>query len=67
MEYQPLGRTGVRVSKLCLGAMMFGDWETKITMAVSRSFAERSAPGSTSSTRPTSIRAASCISRAIAN
>jgi hypothetical protein len=22
----PLGRTGVSVSKLCLGAMMFGDW-----------------------------------------
>src|SRR6188472_1751263 len=26
MEYRPLGRTGVSVSKLCLGAMMFGDW-----------------------------------------
>ena len=24
MEYRPLGRTGVSVSKLCLGAMMFG-------------------------------------------
>ncbi len=24
MEYRPLGRTGVRVSQLCLGAMMFG-------------------------------------------
>lgn len=24
MEYRPLGRTGVRVSPLCLGAMMFG-------------------------------------------
>jgi aryl-alcohol dehydrogenase-like predicted oxidoreductase len=29
MEYRSLGRTGVRVSKLCLGAMMFGDWGTK--------------------------------------
>jgi aryl-alcohol dehydrogenase-like predicted oxidoreductase len=29
MEYRPLGRTGVQVSKLCLGAMMFGDWGTK--------------------------------------
>ena len=29
MEYRPLGRTGVSVSKLCLGAMMFGDWGTK--------------------------------------
>src|ERR1700740_3089407 len=26
MEYTTLGRTGVRVSPLCLGAMMFGQW-----------------------------------------
>jgi aryl-alcohol dehydrogenase-like predicted oxidoreductase len=26
MEPRPLGRTGVRVSPLCLGAMMFGAW-----------------------------------------
>jgi aryl-alcohol dehydrogenase-like predicted oxidoreductase len=26
MEIRPLGRTGVKVSSLCLGAMMFGDW-----------------------------------------
>jgi aryl-alcohol dehydrogenase-like predicted oxidoreductase len=26
MELRPLGRTGVQVSKLCLGAMMFGEW-----------------------------------------
>jgi hypothetical protein len=26
MEYRPLGRTGVKVSALCLGAMMFGPW-----------------------------------------
>src|ERR1700742_1330117 len=24
MEYRPLGRTGISVSQLCLGAMMFG-------------------------------------------
>jgi aryl-alcohol dehydrogenase-like predicted oxidoreductase len=29
MEHRPLERTGVSVSKLCLGAMMFGDWGTK--------------------------------------
>ena len=29
MEHRPLGRTGVQVSKLCLGTMMFGDWGTK--------------------------------------
>jgi len=29
MEHRPLGRTGVSVSKLCLGAMMFGAWGTK--------------------------------------
>ena len=26
MKYQTLGRTGVKVSELCLGAMMFGAW-----------------------------------------
>src|SRR5512142_2421667 len=26
MNYRTLGRTGVRVSPLCLGAMMFGAW-----------------------------------------
>ncbi len=26
MEYRPLGRTGIQVSELCLGAMMFGQW-----------------------------------------
>ena len=26
MEYRPLGHTGVKVSPLCLGAMMFGEW-----------------------------------------
>jgi aryl-alcohol dehydrogenase-like predicted oxidoreductase len=29
MEYRRLGRTGVTVSTLCLGAMMFGDWGAK--------------------------------------
>ncbi|MFC4069063.1 aldo/keto reductase [Actinoplanes subglobosus] len=29
MQLRPLGRTGVQVSKLCLGTMMFGDWGTK--------------------------------------
>src|SRR5256885_10121131 len=26
MDYRPLGRTSVQVSKLCLGTMMFGVW-----------------------------------------
>src|SRR5919112_446039 len=29
MEHRHLGRTGVSVSKLCLGTMMFGAWGTK--------------------------------------
>jgi aryl-alcohol dehydrogenase-like predicted oxidoreductase len=29
VEYRQLGRTGVTVSSLCLGAMMFGEWGTK--------------------------------------
>jgi aryl-alcohol dehydrogenase-like predicted oxidoreductase len=28
MEYRILGRTGIKVSPLCLGAMMFGAWGT---------------------------------------
>jgi aryl-alcohol dehydrogenase-like predicted oxidoreductase len=28
MEYRTLGRTGMSVSSLCLGAMMFGNWGT---------------------------------------
>jgi hypothetical protein len=26
MEYRPLKRTGIHVSRLCLGTMMFGAW-----------------------------------------
>jgi aryl-alcohol dehydrogenase-like predicted oxidoreductase len=29
MNYRTLGHTGVKVSPLCLGAMMFGDWGNK--------------------------------------
>ena len=29
MQHHQLGRTGISVSKLCLGAMMFGNWGTK--------------------------------------
>ncbi len=29
MQQRPLGRTGVSVSSLCLGTMMFGEWGTK--------------------------------------
>ncbi len=29
MEHRLLGWTGVSISKLCLGAMMFGAWGTK--------------------------------------
>ncbi len=28
MEYRTLGRTGITVSEMCLGTMMFGDWGT---------------------------------------
>jgi aryl-alcohol dehydrogenase-like predicted oxidoreductase len=36
MEQRILGRTGVSVSKLCLGAMMFGEWEPRIMTSRSR-------------------------------
>ena len=31
MEYRALGRTGVQVSRLCLGSMMFGAWGNRDT------------------------------------
>ena len=34
MEYRPLGRTGVQVSKLCLGTMMFGAWGNTLDMSL---------------------------------
>jgi aryl-alcohol dehydrogenase-like predicted oxidoreductase len=36
MEYRPLGRTGVRVGPLCLGAMMFGPWGNDDRAAATR-------------------------------
>jgi len=29
MNHRTLGRTGMQVTPLCLGAMMFGDWGNK--------------------------------------
>jgi hypothetical protein len=37
MEQRAPGRTGVSVSKLCLGTMMFGDWGTRTTTRASGS------------------------------
>ena len=37
MDHRPLGRTGVQVSKLCLGTMMFGAWATRTTTTRSAS------------------------------
>ena len=54
MEYRPLGRSGMSVSQLCLGAMMFGAPATPTTTTRSRSSTVPSMPGSTSSTPPTS-------------
>ena len=54
MELRELGRTGVKVSALCLGAMMFGAWGTLTTTSRSGSSTVPSTPASTSSTPPTS-------------
>lgn len=51
MEYRFLGKTGVKVSKLCFGTMTFGneaDEETSATM-----YRRCEMPASTSSIRPT--------------
>ena len=48
MEYRPLGRTGVQVSKLCLGMMMFGAGATLTDDSI-RIIHAAQMPGSTSS------------------
>ena len=45
MELRTLGRTGVQVSPLCLGAMMFGAWGNRDHDDSSRSSTARSTPG----------------------
>ena len=60
MDYRTLGRTGVKVSPLCLGAMMFGAWGNPDHDDVDPDHPPRARRrASTSSTRPTSTRAAS--------
>ena len=59
IEHRPLGRTGVSVSKFCLGAMMFGAWGNPDHDESIRIIHARSTPGSTSSTPPTSTARAS--------
>ena len=60
MNYRPFARTGVKVSPLCLGAMMFGAWGNSGPRRVrSGSSTARSTRASTSSTRPTCTRAGS--------
>jgi hypothetical protein len=58
MELRQLGRTGVQVSKLCLGAMMFGDWGNKDHDDSIRIIDRALEPASTSSTPPTSTHKA---------
>ena len=52
MEYRNLGRSGLKVSPICLGTMMFGGPTDEATAA--RIVAAPATPASTSSTRPTS-------------
>ena len=57
MEYRNLGSTGVQVSPLCLGAMMFGAvGQPRPRRLRPRSSTGRSTRASTSSTPPTSTR-----------
>jgi hypothetical protein len=59
VDLRPLGRTGVQVSPLCLGTMMFGVWGNTDHDDSSGSSTARSTPASTSSTPPTSTPPAS--------
>ena len=58
MEYRTLGRTGVKVSPLCLGAMMFGAWGTPDHDESIRIIHRALDAGINSSTRPTSTPSA---------
>ena len=61
MQYTKLGRTGLDVSRICLGCMSYGDPSAATIRGpwarprAGRSSAARSTPASTSSTPPTSI------------
>ena len=60
MQTHVLGRSGIAVSELCLGAMMFGAWgNTDHDECIAHHRTPRSTRGSTSSTPPTSTRTAS--------
>ena len=64
MEYVRLGTTGLKVSRICLGMMSYGDPEWRqwvLDEAAAEPFVRRarSTPGSTSSTPPTCTRSAS--------
>ena len=56
MDRRLLGNTGVSVSPLCLGAMMFGSWGNTDRATRCGSSTRPSTRASTSSTRPTSTR-----------
>ena len=58
MRYRPLGRTGVQVSTLALGTMVFGAWGNTDPEDCTRIIHAPSTPGSTSSTPPTSTATA---------
>ena len=63
MQYVRLGKTGLRVSRLCLGTMTYGssnwrDWVLDEEDVAALLSSGRSTPASTSSTRPTSTRSA---------
>ena len=45
MKYRTLGRTGMKVSPYCLGAMMFGGMATPTTTSRSASSTPPSTPG----------------------
>jgi hypothetical protein len=71
MDYRPLGRTGIYVSPMCLGAMMFGAFGNSSIKAVAAlqmriaALARAASPGSLS-VAPSRRSGAAAASRAIA-
>ena len=59
MRYRPLGRTGIKVSPYCLGAMMFGKMANPDHDECVRIIHKALDPASTSSTPPTGTARAS--------
>jgi len=67
MENRALGRTGVTVSSLCLGTVLFGEWGTKDFEAATRTRSTVTYPGLTERARTRRSRRRSTAGQSVAH